>query len=75
MTAAGFFYFIIFFYYSSLLKKVVSKILPFRIENNKFLEPIWNRHHIERVEIVLKETLDCKGEQRCNKLLFIEILM
>ncbi|XP_028261824.1 GDH/6PGL endoplasmic bifunctional protein [Parambassis ranga] len=42
-------------------KQVVSKILPFRIENKKFLEPIWNRHHIERVEIVLKETLDCKG--------------
>ncbi|XP_008406907.1 GDH/6PGL endoplasmic bifunctional protein [Poecilia reticulata] len=42
-------------------KQVVSKILPFRIENRKFLEPIWNRHHIERIEIVLKETLDVKG--------------
>ncbi|XP_056129728.1 GDH/6PGL endoplasmic bifunctional protein [Lampris incognitus] len=42
-------------------KQVVSKILPFRKENKKFLDPIWNTHHIERVEIVLKETLDVKG--------------
>ncbi|KAM6928275.1 GDH/6PGL endoplasmic bifunctional protein [Xenentodon cancila] len=42
-------------------KQVVSKILPFRVENRKFLDPIWNRHNIERVEIVLKETLDVKG--------------
>ncbi|XP_026866703.1 GDH/6PGL endoplasmic bifunctional protein [Electrophorus electricus] len=42
-------------------KQVVSQILPFRKKNNKFLEPIWNKHHIERIEIVLKETLDCKG--------------
>ncbi|XP_053171056.1 GDH/6PGL endoplasmic bifunctional protein [Scomber japonicus] len=42
-------------------KQVVSKILPFRIENKKFLDPIWNKYHIERVEIVLKETLDVKG--------------
>ncbi|XP_069001169.1 GDH/6PGL endoplasmic bifunctional protein [Embiotoca jacksoni] len=42
-------------------KQVVSNILPFRIKNRKFLDPIWNKHHIERVEIVLKETLDVKG--------------
>ncbi|CAL8338262.1 unnamed protein product [Merluccius merluccius] len=42
-------------------KQVVSNILPFRKVNQKFLDPIWNRHHIERVEIVLKETLDVKG--------------
>ncbi|XP_014873164.1 GDH/6PGL endoplasmic bifunctional protein [Poecilia latipinna] len=42
-------------------KQVVSKILPFRMENRKFLDPIWNRHHIERIEIILKETLDVKG--------------
>ncbi|XP_037535293.1 GDH/6PGL endoplasmic bifunctional protein [Nematolebias whitei] len=42
-------------------KQVVSKILPFRTENGKVLDRIWNRHHIERIEIVLKETLDCKG--------------
>ncbi|XP_035518650.1 GDH/6PGL endoplasmic bifunctional protein [Morone saxatilis] len=42
-------------------KQVVSKILPFREENKKFLDPIWNKHHIERVEILLKETLDVKG--------------
>ncbi|CAL8337376.1 unnamed protein product [Lota lota] len=42
-------------------KQVVSSILPFRKVNQKFLDPIWNRQHIERVEIVLKETLDVKG--------------
>lgn len=42
-------------------KQVVAKILPFRVENKNFLDPIWNRHHIERIEIVLKETLDVKG--------------
>ncbi|KAG7244697.1 hypothetical protein INR49_029716 [Caranx melampygus] len=42
-------------------KQVVAKILPFRAENKKSLDPIWNKHHIERVEIVLKETLDVKG--------------
>ncbi|XP_054473844.1 GDH/6PGL endoplasmic bifunctional protein [Anoplopoma fimbria] len=42
-------------------KQVVAKILPFRIENKKFLDPIWNKHHIERVEIIMKETLDVKG--------------
>ncbi|XP_021332932.1 GDH/6PGL endoplasmic bifunctional protein [Danio rerio] len=42
-------------------KQVVSKILPFRKENKKLLDPIWNKHHIERIEIVLKETLDAKG--------------
>ncbi|TVK90452.1 GDH/6PGL endoplasmic bifunctional protein [Bagarius yarrelli] len=42
-------------------KQVVSQILPFRKKNLKLLKPIWNKHHIERIEIVLKETLDCKG--------------
>ncbi|KAL0978726.1 hypothetical protein UPYG_G00174360 [Umbra pygmaea] len=42
-------------------KQVVSKILPFRKENSKHLDPVWNKHHIERVEIVLKETLNAKG--------------
>ncbi|KAM9799597.1 GDH/6PGL endoplasmic bifunctional protein isoform X1 [Syngnathus typhle] len=42
-------------------KQVVSKILPFRVENKKFLDPIWNKHHMERIEIVVKETLDVQG--------------
>ncbi|XP_068598974.1 GDH/6PGL endoplasmic bifunctional protein [Brachionichthys hirsutus] len=42
-------------------KQVVAKILPFRAKNKKFLDSMWNKHHIERVEIVLKETLDVKG--------------
>ncbi|XP_014796991.1 PREDICTED: GDH/6PGL endoplasmic bifunctional protein [Calidris pugnax] len=42
-------------------KQAVAHILPFRDQNRKFLDPIWNRHHVERVEIVLKETVDAKG--------------
>lgn len=42
-------------------KQVVANILPFRKENGKFLDSIWNKHHIERVEVVMKETLDVKG--------------
>lgn len=62
------------FYSSSHGKKVVSKILPFRMENRKFLDPIWNKHHIERIEIVLKETLDVKGDHHHfndNKFLYL----
>lgn len=43
------------------VSQVVSKVLSFRKENKKLLDPIWNNHHIERIEIVLKETLDAKG--------------
>ncbi|XP_053308323.1 GDH/6PGL endoplasmic bifunctional protein [Spea bombifrons] len=42
-------------------KQTVEQILPFRLHNQKHLDLIWNRHHVERVEIVLKETLDAKG--------------
>ncbi|XP_066522572.1 GDH/6PGL endoplasmic bifunctional protein [Hoplias malabaricus] len=42
-------------------KEVVSQILSFRKKNVNLLEPIWNKYNIERIEIVLKETLDCKG--------------
>ncbi|XP_070615337.1 GDH/6PGL endoplasmic bifunctional protein [Erythrolamprus reginae] len=42
-------------------KQAVTHILPFRIQNRKKLDPLWNRHHVERVEIVLKETLDVKN--------------
>ncbi|XP_062853511.1 GDH/6PGL endoplasmic bifunctional protein [Trichomycterus rosablanca] len=42
-------------------KQVVSQMLPFRKKNHKLLDPIWNKNHIERIEIVVKETLDCKG--------------
>lgn len=42
-------------------KQVVANILPFRKENGKFLDSIWNKHHIERVEVIMKETLDVKG--------------
>ncbi|XP_054857681.1 GDH/6PGL endoplasmic bifunctional protein [Eublepharis macularius] len=42
-------------------KQAVAHILPFRDQNRRYLDPIWNRHHIERVEIVLKETVDVKN--------------
>ncbi|NXK90694.1 G6PE protein, partial [Formicarius rufipectus] len=42
-------------------KQAVAHILPFRDQNRQFLDPIWNRHHVERVEIVLKEAVDAKG--------------
>ncbi|MEE6485105.1 hypothetical protein FKM82_014176 [Ascaphus truei] len=42
-------------------KQTVDQILPFRRRNRKHLDPIWNRRHVERVEIVLKETVDAKG--------------
>nr|XP_008120677.1 PREDICTED: GDH/6PGL endoplasmic bifunctional protein isoform X1 [Anolis carolinensis] len=42
-------------------KQTVAHILPFRDQNRKHLDPIWNRHHVERVEIVLKETVDVKN--------------
>ncbi|XP_066493469.1 GDH/6PGL endoplasmic bifunctional protein [Tiliqua scincoides] len=42
-------------------KQAVAHILPFRDQNRNNLDPIWNRHHVERVEIVLKETVDVKN--------------
>ncbi|KAJ7306376.1 hypothetical protein JRQ81_009721 [Phrynocephalus forsythii] len=42
-------------------KQAVAHILPFREQNRQHLEPLWNRHHVERVEIVLKETVDVKN--------------
>ncbi|XP_033012140.1 GDH/6PGL endoplasmic bifunctional protein [Lacerta agilis] len=42
-------------------KQAVAHILPFRDQNRHHLDPIWNRHHVERVEIVLKETVDVKN--------------
>ncbi|KAM4650453.1 GDH/6PGL endoplasmic bifunctional protein isoform 1-T4 [Discoglossus pictus] len=42
-------------------KQTVEQILPFRRRNQKRLDPIWNQRHIDRVEIVMKETVDAKG--------------
>ncbi|KAM4015552.1 GDH/6PGL endoplasmic bifunctional protein isoform 1-T2 [Anomaloglossus baeobatrachus] len=42
-------------------KQTVEQILPFRRRHQKHLDLIWNRHHVERVEIVMKETVDAKG--------------
>lgn len=42
-------------------KQAVAQILPFRDQNRKALDGLWNRHHVERVEIVVKETVDAQG--------------
>ena len=39
----------------------MAQILPFRDQNRAALDGLWNRHHVERVEIVMKETLDAEG--------------
>ncbi|XP_062960203.1 GDH/6PGL endoplasmic bifunctional protein [Cynocephalus volans] len=42
-------------------KQAVAQILSFRDQNRQALEGIWNRHHVERVEIIMKETVDAAG--------------
>ncbi|XP_072464886.1 GDH/6PGL endoplasmic bifunctional protein [Notamacropus eugenii] len=42
-------------------KQAVAQILPFRDRNWKALDRLWNRHHVDRVEIVMKETVDAEG--------------
>ncbi|XP_039090952.1 GDH/6PGL endoplasmic bifunctional protein isoform X1 [Hyaena hyaena] len=42
-------------------KQAVAQILPFRDQNRKALDGLWNRHHVERVEIIMKETVDAEG--------------
>ena len=42
-------------------KTGVTQILEFRFNNHNQYTDLWNRDHIERVEIVLKERNDCKG--------------
>lgn len=39
----------------------MAQILPFRDQNRKALDGLWSRHHVERVEIVVKETVDAEG--------------
>lgn len=44
-------------------KATVLNILGLRFANN-FLEPVWNRHHIEKVEIIFDEDLALEGRAR-----------
>jgi len=41
-------------------KQTVQNILGLRFANRVF-EPLWNRHHVQRVEIVWEETLTVEG--------------
>ena len=42
-------------------KNGVTQILDFRFKNRDLFEHLWNKDHIDRVEIVLKERNDCQG--------------
>lgn len=42
----------------------VQQILPFRRANSANLQSLWNKMHVQQIEITLKERLDVKGRWR-----------
>ncbi|EDO47901.1 predicted protein, partial [Nematostella vectensis] len=45
-------------------KTGVQQILKFRAELDEQYDQLWNKNHVDRVEIVLKEKDNCKGRTR-----------
>ena len=45
-------------------KTTMQSILKFRSLNKGWLEPYWNRHWVDQVDIVSAETVDCRGRTR-----------
>ena len=42
----------------------VEQILPFRLENDAFLSPLWNKDAIQYVQVALKEHVDVRGRTK-----------
>ena len=45
-------------------KSTMNSILEFRNLNRQWLEPYWNKHWVDRVDVVSAETVDCCGRTR-----------
>jgi hexose-6-phosphate dehydrogenase len=45
-------------------KMTMQAILKFRSLNREWLEPYWNRHWVDQIDIVSAETVDCHGRTK-----------